>query len=159
MSQYFTEHRNSDKEDMNMARYFLRKINAFSQNIQKIDHLVMRKTKQDIDINDQKDIWNTWDTFKKMMSLITIILRIQSNKSLFSESDSIILDNFSYIFGNDIDISKYILVLESITNISDWYDFLYHADNDGLRILQEIYTDIFIPMTNVIDRKFQINNI
>jgi len=85
VSWLFVEHRDKNLDDMNMVRYFLRKINTLPENINKVQKILFTSSMSDITSDNQKDLWYLWDTFKKMMSLVNVIVRIKSNDSLFAE--------------------------------------------------------------------------
>ncbi len=150
---YFKNHRDSDIDDMHMVRYFLRKVNSLYQDFRNIDHLIMRYSKEDLNREQQKKVWHAWDNFKKMMSIITVVLRIQNKESLFSETDAHIMEKFSQNFDQDIDMSEYVVILESIQDIWDWYDFLQSSKDDGFRRIIDLYKNTFTPMINTIDKK------
>lgn len=156
VSGLFKEHRDLDVDDLNMIRFFLRKVNTIPQNISEMGFLLMRAWRwiehESLDENYQRKLWHCWDNFKKMISLITIVIRIRENDSLFSESDTQILEKFNTSFWINTDISQYIEILKSIKDIWDWHNFLENNSLQGLDIVKDMYKNIFLPMINSIDK-------
>ncbi len=153
-SDMFMQLRDQKIDDSDMLRHFFRKVNSIWENLAKSELIVQMKETR-IWVSQQKDLWKLWDDFKKMLSLCTLAVRLKTWKSLFSQSDTIIIEKFNEIFQPNIDMSRYLQVLNKIQDIKTWYEYL---KDWGVEEIQEIYTTIFIPFMNAVDKKLLLTN-
>jgi hypothetical protein len=102
---------------------------------------VLTKNAEEFTPWDQKVIWTLWDDCKKMISLISISIRIKRGESLFHLKDREILEHFQKVFPHEGNYDSYRELLESIRNIRDWYEFLKVPSNR--KTLSKLYSEIF----------------
>ena len=145
----FMENRNKSRDDRDMLRHFARKVNSLWEWLAKVE-LIVKIQESEITMQNQKDLWKFWDNFKKMLSLCVLAVRVETQESYFARSDQFIMNRFTDIFNPGVDISRYIGIMRSTHDIRDWYSYL---KNWWIEELQDIYTDIFIPLINAIDNK------
>lgn len=119
-----TESRLGNLDDENMARYFHRKIIGIWVDISDMIE-ILEKNEEELNKNDQKELWKFWDNFKKNISFMGVLLRKKTWKSLFHLKNRDLFDRFCQEFDiNPNDLENYLKLLESIKNIHDWYAFL-----------------------------------
>lgn len=145
-----TNSRDEKTDDSHMARYFHRKWVELWNNFWKILPILW-KNKNKISLQEQKDLWQFWDSFKKMIALYTLAIRIETWESHFSAQDEEILRLFKIYFDVSlVDTWKYLEVLQKVRNIEDWYEYL---KNWWLVEIKEIYNKVYKPFVKAIWEK------
>jgi len=142
----YSDPRDWMNDEASMSRYFLRKISDIWMYLPEIESII-EKNKEDISSNDQKKIWQLWDSFKKILTLLTTSIRITQKKSLFSESDQNIIETCKQEFNIWSNPDNHIRIMDNIKNINDWYNYLKEW---GISDIEKIYADMFTPFINAI---------
>ena len=141
-----TSKRDPREDDKNMMRYFHRKVAEFWTHIFGIE-TILSKWYNDLTREDQKELFNFWDAFKKIITYIGSSIRVQSGKSVFHLKDRAHFQEWRKNFWWEESIGEvfenYTRILESIKTIADWYNFL---KNWWIEEIVKIYDELFITV-------------
>lgn len=131
-----------------MARYFHRKITRFGLPISEIKD-ILRKEEKTLTQTDQKNLWQFWDLFKKTITFTGATLRIKTGESLFSLSNTDLIERFETVFSSTevINGARYTTILRQIDTIHDWYIYL---KSGGIHEIQKIYKEVFPKIMSAI---------
>jgi hypothetical protein len=150
-----TSQRDSREDDKNMMRYFHRKIAQFWTHISSIE-IILDKWYKELSNEDQKELFNFWDGFKKIVTYIGSSIRVASWKSVFHLKDRELFEEWCRIFWWETSIREvfenYTKILERIKTVADWYNFLKNWwIEEIVKIYNELFTLIFDKTSECIE--------
>lgn len=145
-----TNFRDGKSDDLDILRHYYKKASQIWLYFYEISEII-KKEENEITKEEQDKLVKLWDSFKKMISILTLAVRISKWESTFSKKDSEILETFKSHFGiNHINVSKYLEILQKVRWIEDWFIFL---KNWWLNQIIDIYENLFSPFLEVISYK------
>jgi len=150
-SDHFMENRIWSIDDLWMARYFLKKVSNLPYNMNKVSKVLL-KPEAGITLEDQKDLQNFWDTFKKMFSFCTLSVRILKWKSVFEQPDEEIINQFHQEIWDIPNLDRFLQILWKVQNIEDWYKYL--KEENGLDEILNIYDTVFQSIAKKVSERF-----